>query len=540
MRPLCLVGALMLGVMSAPPAMAQNPIDSIVNFFGGDDETEPGDGTVFDDASDDGGACGGDSRITLNNARVEQGLGVVDDAALNAYLNAIMAKLVAVSKRPNCRVTVWVTPHDAPQAVALGDGGVLVTMGFLRNFENEDEAAALLAHEVSHIVENHHASDAFVDTQDAFLSGLDAANAAGAVMAQFVDPRLSQGLRDASLVGGLAFSVSEGLIAPAWTRDQEDEADLLGTDLLTRAGYNPRAMAAIMDIIESQEPNLAKVETERERLRTERLQVAAIEAAQESDINDVWSIARSLAKVVIVAIDNASEASKAEHRPAAERKANINEYIRAHYKKDRRRKFKKQSWQDHVAEGPSAETFLRYRQAAEARRLIYADGDIGRAQVLAEEGVAGRFSSHAYPRLAIAEVQARRGKRDLALSSLMIVMQGDGAPWNIYRSASELHLSANDVRAAGDVVTRADESLGRPLGIAPYAIKVFRRLNDVARVEEYLVRCGSEGTRAHLAACLDEAGMTNQQYQRLRLARQPSGTANQSGETTRKTTESTR
>jgi len=539
MRPLCLVGALLLGVMSAPPAMAQNPIDSITNFFGGD-ETEPGDGTAFDDADDDSGACGGDGRITLNNARVAQGLGVVDDAALNAYLNAIMAKLVAASKRPNCRVTVWVTPHDAPQAIALGDGGVLVTMGFLRNFENEDEAAALLAHEVSHILENHHASDAFVDSQDAFLSGLDSANAAGSVMAQFVDPRLSQGLQDASLAGGLAFSVSESLIAPAWTRDQEDDADLLGTDLLVRAGYNPRAMAAIMDIIKAQEANLGKVDAERERLRTERLNATAIEAAQQSSTGDIWSIARSLANLTIGAIENASESSKAEHRPAEERKANINEYVRAHYKKDRRRKFKKQAWLDHVAEGPSAETFMRYRQAAEARRLIYADGDIGKAQALAEQGVTGRFSSHAYPRLAFSEVQARMGNRDVALVSLMLVMQGDGAPWNIYRSASELHLVANDDRAAGDVVTRADESLGHPLGIAPYAIMVFRRLNDDARVKEYLARCGSEGTRAHLAACLDEAGMTNQQYQQLGLVKQPSGTANQSGETIQKSSKSNR
>jgi len=66
MRPLCLVGALMLGAMLAPPAMAQNPLDSIVNFFGGGDETEPGDGTVFDDAG---------SALPRNRARTNIGAG---------------------------------------------------------------------------------------------------------------------------------------------------------------------------------------------------------------------------------------------------------------------------------------------------------------------------------------------------------------------------------------------------------------------------------------------------------------------------------
>lgn len=461
MRPLCLIGVLLLGVGLAPPAVAQDTIDSIKNFFSSD-ETGSGDGTTFADASKDDSACGGDGQNSLSNARVEQGLGVVDAPALTAYLNAVMAKLVAVSRRPHCRVHVWVTPHDAPQAVALGDGGVLVTMGFLRNLKNEDEVAALLAHEVSHILEDHHASDAFVDSQDAFLSGLDTANAAGSVLAQFVDPRLSQGLQVASLMGELAYSVSEGLIAPAWTRDQEDEADLLGTDLLARADYNPRAMAAIMDIIKTQEAGLAKVEAERERVRDERLKATAVQAAQQTDINDVWSIVRSIASVATVAIENSSEASKSEHRPADERKSDINGYIRANYKKERRRKYTEQPWLDQTELGSSAETFKRYRQAAEARRLIYAGGDIAEAQAMAEEGVLGRFSTHAYPRLAISEVQARMGERDMALSSLMFAMQQDDAPWHIYRSASELHFAANDFGASGSIVSRADERLGRP------------------------------------------------------------------------------
>ena len=295
-------------------------------------------------------------------------------------------------------------------------------------------------------------------------NGLDTANAAGSVLAQFVDPRLSQGLQDASLVGGLAYSVSEGLIAPAWTRDQEDEADLLGTDLLARADYNPRAMAAIMDIIKSQEAGLAKVEAERERVRDERLKATAVQAAQQTDINDVWSIVRSIASVATVAIENSSEASRSEHRPADERKSDINGYIRANYKKERRRKYTEQPWLDQTELGSSAETFKRYRQAAEARRLIYAGGDIAEAQAMAEEGVLGRFSTHAYPRLAISEVQARMGERDLALSSLMFAMQQDDAPWHIYRSASELHFAANDFGASGSIVSRADERLGRPLG----------------------------------------------------------------------------
>ncbi|MDA0664103.1 MAG: M48 family metalloprotease, partial [Proteobacteria bacterium] len=60
----------------------------------------------------------------------------------------ITTKLLQNSPYPACQVTVYVTPHDAAQAVALADGGILIALGFLRNLKNEDEVAAVLAHEL--------------------------------------------------------------------------------------------------------------------------------------------------------------------------------------------------------------------------------------------------------------------------------------------------------------------------------------------------------------------------------------------------------
>lgn len=75
-------------------------------------------------------SCGGNGEKSLLNASVEQGLGVVSNDDLSGYLNGIVKKLLAVSPIPDCSVTVYVTPHDAAQAVALADGGILVAIGF--------------------------------------------------------------------------------------------------------------------------------------------------------------------------------------------------------------------------------------------------------------------------------------------------------------------------------------------------------------------------------------------------------------------------
>ena len=236
--------------------------DDVKNVFGGGAEE-----THLQQLKPDAegqASCGGDGTESLLNARVEQGLGVVNAPDLVAYLNTVLGRLVAASPYSKCRVVARVTPHATVQAVALADGGILMAIGFLRNLKNEDEVAALLAHELSHVVMEHHASDAFVDAQDRMLKGMDAANIAGGALLRRFDPSLHSKLETVTAVGDAAFSVSESMIAPAWTRDQEDEADLLGTDLLVAAGYNPRAMAAILEVVAAHEAKNTAVEAERE------------------------------------------------------------------------------------------------------------------------------------------------------------------------------------------------------------------------------------------------------------------------------------
>ena len=111
------------------------------------------------------------------------------------------------------------TPHDSTEAGAFADGGIIVTFGFRRNFKNEDEVAALLAHELSHLLLNHHASDSFTESQEDLLRGLEAANAAGQQLGRYIGSGVGQRLDDAIVIGRAAHDVSEGLIAPAWTRE---------------------------------------------------------------------------------------------------------------------------------------------------------------------------------------------------------------------------------------------------------------------------------------------------------------------------------
>ena len=512
-------------IAAAPPALAQGLFDGIKSTFSGGGGEEGTRLEALKSGTDPKKPCGGDGRTTLRNAQVEQGLGVVDDAQIDAYLNAVAGKLVAASPKPDCRVRVYVTPHDSAEAVALSDGGILIALGFLRNLKSEDEVAALLGHELSHILLDHHSSDSFVNTQDEFLKGMDAANTVGSMLAGVGGlSGISSGLQTATAVGTAVHGVSEGLIAPAWTSDQEDDADLLGADLVAAAGFNPRAMAAIMDIIEAQEALAAEVDAEREKLYKEKLQQAVVEAAQTTDTSNTWSIVGSIAKITTAAVQSASQ-GKREHRPAAERKKSVNDYVRKFHRDSRRRAFVTAPWESLLNDGQSGTTFDRYAASSEARRIAHTGGDLGEALSAARKGVDGDYARHAYPRLAYSEVRLKQGDKVNAAKNLQIALERSDAPWQIYRSYADLHLLNNDLSGATGTVAQADQAFEQPLGIAPYAIKVYHAAGDEEKVNMYLDRCADSGKRQHLDVCLTAAGKTRESYQLRRLTSGGAATA---------------
>lgn len=508
-----------VALICAGPAAGKGLFDSIKGgFSSGDEKQEQNELEAFKASSGLAEPCGGDGGKTLMNARVEQGLGTVRQSQLEAYLNAILAKLLAVSPRPQCRVTVFVAPHDSAEAVALADGGILVTLGFLHNLKSEDEVAALLGHELSHILKNHQASDSFVDTQDQFLKGMDTANMAGSMFAGVVDPGLSQTLDTASAVGTAVYGISDGLIAPAWTREQEDEADLLGVDLAAAAGYNPSAMTGMLEVIKAQEATRQEADAERERLRKERLKNSALQTVARTDTSSTTSIIGSIAKLATVAAGAASEGQK-QHRSAEEREKSVKEYVRKYHSKERRRHYAEQPWQAELSQGKSGAMFAHYQAAAEARRLVYTGGDVGEAEALARRGLKGEAADDAYPRLAYAEVRLKQGRQKEAIRTLEAARQEPDAPWQIYRSLADLQLKSGNVKGATATVAAADQSYGEPLGIAPYAIKVYRAAGDRRMVNRYLDRCNDKGTRQHMEVCLAAAGISKEQYERGKLGR---------------------
>ena len=115
-------------------------------------------------------------------------------------------------------------------AFALPGGPIFITEGLLRLLRTEGEVAAVLGHEIGHVIARH-ASERIAKQQ--LTQGLVGAVAVGS--GDFTTVQVSQ------MVGGM--------INMKYGREDELESDALGIRIIAEAGYDPRAMLGVMQAL---------------------------------------------------------------------------------------------------------------------------------------------------------------------------------------------------------------------------------------------------------------------------------------------------
>lgn len=160
---------------------------------------------------------------------------LVDDPALQSYVNKVGRWIALQSERPDLPWRFGVIETHGVNAFAAPGGHVLITRGLYEMLDNESHLAAVLGHEIAHIIKRHHVS---VMRKQGLIQGL----ASGAQAAAGSEGNL---IRDAA--AGL---ISEGLIK-GLDQSAEYEADQLGVVLAARAGYNPYGLVDVMQKLQA-------------------------------------------------------------------------------------------------------------------------------------------------------------------------------------------------------------------------------------------------------------------------------------------------
>jgi predicted Zn-dependent protease len=168
---------------------------------------------------------------------VEKELKVVDDAAMNARVDRINDRIAAVCDRKEIvYITKLVEEKDlkgeAPlvNAMALPGGYVYVFKGLLDHIDNDDQLAAVIAHEIAHVAARHS-----IKRLQASYTSLPLILAAMATNSQ--------------VAGGLMTTIQTMFLS--YSQADELQADSLGIKYMTAAGYDPAGMVGMLENLQS-------------------------------------------------------------------------------------------------------------------------------------------------------------------------------------------------------------------------------------------------------------------------------------------------
>jgi predicted Zn-dependent protease len=165
-------------------------------------------------------------------------------AKANDYVNLLGQSLALASERPETYggYHFQILDSDQINAFAAPGGLILVTRGLLRCAENEDEAAAILAHEIGHVVKEHGLQAIKTSRLTTALTSvaLTAAETAG-------PEELSE---LTSVFGDSIGDITSTLVNSGYSRTLESEADHQAVAILRQAGYDPAALVKMLQVME--------------------------------------------------------------------------------------------------------------------------------------------------------------------------------------------------------------------------------------------------------------------------------------------------
>jgi beta-barrel assembly-enhancing protease len=167
-------------------------------------------------------------------ADINRQIPLIREPLLTHYVSTLGNSIAEVSDRPGLEYNFYIINSAMVNAFALPGGHIYVTRGLLERTETGKELAGVLAHEVGHVAARHG------------VQKLQRHLRTGSVVNMLYnlilggEPAL---LRQNSLqLAGVVWSASH-------SREDEQEADRLAVEYLTRAGIDPEGIVTLLETL---------------------------------------------------------------------------------------------------------------------------------------------------------------------------------------------------------------------------------------------------------------------------------------------------
>ena len=167
----------------------------------------------------------------------ERQLNMMNDSRVDNYLNNLGHRLSAHAPGYQFQYTYKGVNDRAINAFAVPGGHIYINRGTIEAADNEAQLAGVMAHETSHVALRHGTNQASkaaaAQMPLGILGALLGSNSTGAALAQL----------------GAGFTLNSLLLK--YSRTDESQADIMGTQILYDSGYDPRGMGQFLEKIQA-------------------------------------------------------------------------------------------------------------------------------------------------------------------------------------------------------------------------------------------------------------------------------------------------
>ncbi|MCH4878879.1 peptidase M48 [Pseudomonas sp. TMW22090] len=424
---------------------------------------------------------------------------LADIPMLQTYLQGIVIRLSKgwPGELPTLQVRIIDSYSFGPTADPFGN--ILVPLGMLDNVESEDEIAAMLGHEMSHVLLQHHDRMAAFQQQKEMMSTV-ASTVVFAAMASNTGVNRSAGtmtlinkdpigtqktIGNTVLFTTLANSFSDNIWSTAWGRSQEDQADLLGTDLMIRAGYAPRAasftLQRLNDFQGKQKPLLGSFLDARKTAMQQSLQQFKLDDfTKELDV--------LLNQGLITGINATSQYFTRSHMSATDRDEELRQYLRREYHQERRAKVDPRSWPKIRDAAPVASALQGYKDAYAAMAALELN-KLKEADIFSQRALSSPVKDQPGIRRTAFSVHLAQGKSAEALKDLESIKDWSLAGPSLYDLMISYHLRRKDPQSALAMIDKAERNLGSEEMFITEKLLANKQLQNEAQVKSVLRKC---------------------------------------------------
>jgi Zn-dependent protease with chaperone function len=184
-------------------------------------------------------------------AEVRKQYPVIENGQITDYLARLGRELVAQAppdlNKPEFEYSFTAVNLKDINAFALPGGPMFVNRGMVEAARSEGEVVGVMAHELSHVLLRHGTANA-TKAQNAQFGAL-----AGAIAGAVIGGRVGTAVQQGSQFG-------LGTLLLKYSRDYEKQADLLGAQIMARAGYDPTDLGRVFETIQKESKSRGGVE----------------------------------------------------------------------------------------------------------------------------------------------------------------------------------------------------------------------------------------------------------------------------------------